>query len=215
MFIKKLLAILALFCVSITSSCGRPGNTETTAPRQVALPNIKDRPSPIISFYQTRGNATPTGEYEILPVIIALWEDGRVMWSHDRERGGFPYTEAQLSQDEVNSLLKRIDIRGFLNSGTSTKSMLVVSGASKSIVVRHGSDTLYLAAGHEFGAEAPTPPFVDYWDKLKEEFFAVIPDTGRPMPEARFKLEKYDTLTGDKIEFPNLKSHATTSTVTQ
>src|SRR5262249_15874534 len=45
-------------------------------------------------------------------VILAIWPDGRVVWSEDRLRGGPPYFEGRVQPKRVNALLSQFEADG-------------------------------------------------------------------------------------------------------
>ena len=55
------------------------------------------------------------GARETKKLILALWEDGRIVWSRDKLNGGPPYYTALLPPDTLDSLLSKWEIAGIFS----------------------------------------------------------------------------------------------------
>jgi hypothetical protein len=40
---------------------------------------------------------------------VAIWQDGRIIWSHDQSKGGPPFFSARIEAQQVNALLERFE----------------------------------------------------------------------------------------------------------
>ncbi len=79
-------------------ACGAP-------PADQELRAITDAKT-ILAIYYQDWRLTSSGE---LNIIVAAWDDGRILWSDDRLRGGPPYRGAQIGASRLTELLSRFD----------------------------------------------------------------------------------------------------------
>lgn len=108
--------------------------------------SISDAKSTIAIYRQDWGLASSGGP----KLIFCVWDDGTVIWSHDREVGGTPYYESKIKPELVGSKLDKLVSVGLLDSkDAKTGGMVVVDGQFTTIFVRHKGKQLELSTSHE------------------------------------------------------------------
>jgi hypothetical protein len=113
----------------------------------IPIPMEKGRTAlPLLAIFTMPGESAgaPCG------IITLIWPNGRILWSRDGLRGGPPYYEDTLQQQEEEGLVATLRELGVFEdpsltgvSGELEQSFVVISGI-------HGGKGFCMASGHEF-----------------------------------------------------------------
>jgi hypothetical protein len=82
-------------------------------------------------------------------LILAVWGDGRVLWSEDRLRGGAPYRVGQIAPRRLTSLLSRLERDGFFADPKLSRSHFGPDAQFTTILVKSGKKQLKMQSWHE------------------------------------------------------------------
>ncbi len=169
---------------------------------------------PILCIYVTPGRAQLERDFKETGIaspriIIAVWEDGTMIWSENKVGGGPPYLTATVDSRQLEDFLTSIgEIADSLPSGIRTDYRGPDSAAT-TIVANGGECQVYWHSWHEVweatgrsvsvnGYIRPLPPgqsaeevrtsesspeylqFVNVWEEVKTAALSLIP---RPPPE--------------------------------
>jgi hypothetical protein len=86
-------------------------------------------------------------------LVLALWGDGRALWSEDRLRGGAPYRAGRINPKRLTALLSRLERDGFFADEELSRSHFGPDSQFTTILVRSGKKQLKMSSWHEL-AEA-------------------------------------------------------------
>jgi hypothetical protein len=182
-------------------------STETTpVKRGIFVPNLQGRPIPVISMYvEEYGPWILPQNFEWHPVLLSVWSNGDIIYSHDYLKGGRPYNSAKVSPQQVESFLTSLSSselwkkfpKGYSIYGPDSSFITLV-------VIHHGKalelsswDELFEASGKSVGtargirflegktaqevlAEQPQEyrDFRQLWDMIRSGAKALIPKEG-------------------------------------
>lgn len=179
------------------------------AKRRIRVRNLEGRPAPIIFMYVdqslSRPLINPPQKFDPRPVILSVWSDGDMIYSHDYLGGGPPYYSAKISQQQVESYLTGLSSselwkkfpNGYFMSGPDASFMTLVVIDHDRVMKMSSWDELYEAGGKCIGtahglhylegktaqevlAEQPQE-YLDYrqlWDKIRSGAKTLIPKEG-------------------------------------
>ena len=151
-------------------------------------------------------------------VIVALWADGRIVWSDNSIEGGPPYREATLEPARVEELLKNLEERDvFADPGLSSRLYFGPDSTWSAIVVLHDGKYLNMQSWHELFEQRPNlvgtaqgitslgqrsreevladqpeeyREFRRVWSVVKEALLALIPGEGGKPSDVSFTAER-------------------------
>ncbi|UCF34028.1 MAG: hypothetical protein JSV78_01720, partial [Phycisphaerales bacterium] len=142
-------------------------------------------------------------------LVLAVWEDGAVIWSDDRYNGGAPYFRAMLGRDEAEALRREIAEFGIVAKTLETKSFTVPSGAFMEIRMLVDGNQVRLTSCHEL-YESPDivaidsglvlvegrevheieaersddfKRFIELWTTIRQRLELVVPETGERLAD--------------------------------
>lgn len=219
MRLRRGIGVLLLLGCSGSVSCDwrRPGPVRDR-PFVLSLPFTQDRQdAPIaavfIQHFEKGGPADPQ-------VVVALWQDGTVVWSRDRLRGGRPYGSATVARDRIARIVADAAERGRLTEGNVFWQYVATSSPVKTVFVRYHGRFLYMSSCHEW-AEADSgivatarglepldgrerrevlasqpPEFRErrvMWERVKATVEEAMPEAGDYSARLEFRLGRWET----------------------
>ncbi len=98
--------------------------------------------SPAILIYTTVGYPPPPppGETNIPGpnLVVALWADGRIIWSEKRVAGGPPYVQGQFDRKKLDALLGSLNDQGFWTNAALQRPWFGPDSKTTRIVINDG-----------------------------------------------------------------------------
>lgn len=91
-------------------------------------------------------------------LVMAVWGDGRAIWSDDPVRGGPPYREGRVDPKRVAALLDQLTEDGLFDEKSLAVGHTSTHFSYHALTVRAGARTLDMATSHELGREKPREP---------------------------------------------------------
>ena len=186
----KPLTLLPVLCAALMAPNARAEETNAPALIVYTVPSMRIR-------------AGQSG----LPVIAALWSDGRIVWSQSRTNGGPPYQQGRFAPEKLTSLLDKLERKNVFKNAAQFRPNFGVDAGYMTIVIAEGRRRLRLDSWHEFferntnlvataggittlqGArredmlrEQPEPyrRLRNTWSEIRQAVEALIPKTGEP-----------------------------------
>ena len=104
----------------------------------------------ILAVYYQDWRLSSSGE---LNLIVAAWDDGRILWSDDRLKGGPPYRGAQIGASRVNELLSRLDEDGLFDIDFLSHPHFGPDTEFKTIFLNASGKQLKMESSHELVEE--------------------------------------------------------------
>jgi hypothetical protein len=118
----------------------------TVSPSPTSQPSTLP-PGPVAAVWFDVGYPPPGFTGEMQRLIVAVWGDGRVVWSDDRGRGGKPYHEGKVDPPKVEKLLADLEAAGLF---TEPREVNFGPDASYTVVAADsGSKRKWLGSWHE------------------------------------------------------------------
>jgi hypothetical protein len=120
-----------------------------------ALPNATavagDTNAPVVLICTTHGHPKPgdTKTDLSLRVVAALWNDGKIVWSESRLRGGPPYRQGQFTREKMDALLGSLEAQGAFTNATLRRPWFGPDSQTTRIVIDDGRRRLKLESWHE------------------------------------------------------------------
>lgn len=123
-------------------------------------------------------------------LILALWEDGRALWSLDQLAGGPPYLSGRVSPDGVTALLAQLAHDGLLDN--QEHSYVVFESRFTTMLVRARERYVLMRSSHELeegtvGGLPPsdaTPEYIRFrrtWNEIRRRAYTLVPTKGTPV----------------------------------
>jgi hypothetical protein len=107
-----------------------------------------------ILIYTTVGYPPPPppGATNILGpnLVVALWGDGKIIWSNKRVAGGPPYFQGQFDAKKLNALLGSLESQGVLTNAARKRAWYGPDSKTTRININDGPYRLALESWHEF-----------------------------------------------------------------
>jgi hypothetical protein len=102
---------------------------------------------PVIAIYTEsfRRSSTHTG----LQVIVALWADGRIVWSVSATNGSSPYREGKFSPEKLTNLLDRWAQKDAFTDKALARAWYGPEAAYTTIAIDDGQRRLKMRSWHE------------------------------------------------------------------
>lgn len=117
--------------------CSTAPGTETRKP---------ESGDPVLAIYPEDHGM---GERDPESLVVAIWTDGRVVWSKDRLNGGAPYLAGRIDAEDVRSLLSRFEQDGLFADETLGNARFGPDSAYTTLLVRSGKKQLQMKSWHE------------------------------------------------------------------
>jgi hypothetical protein len=186
----KPLTLLTVLCAALMAPNAPAAETNAPALIIYTVPSMKIR-------LGTNG----------LPVVAALWPDGRIVWSQSRTNGGPPYRQGRVVPEKLASLLDTLEREGAFKDPARFRSSVGPDAAYTVIAINDGQRRLRLTSWHELyeqntnlvvtaagigslhGAKREDlmrdqPEwylrFRSTWSEIRQAVEALIPKTGEP-----------------------------------
>ena len=133
---RAMLAFVAIgFCLSAHSA---------NAPKPAALP-ITESDSVLMVYREDHGLGSSGGPF----LIIAIWPDGRMIWSEDRLKGGVPFRTGNIDAKRVTAVLNRFVKDGLFENKKLADGYFGPDSQFTSILVKSGKKELEMSSWHE------------------------------------------------------------------
>jgi hypothetical protein len=201
----------------------RPGRTpagpqaaKTTS--VVHMPAVVDEDVPplIAIYYSNWGLGTRTRTPR-LRVILAVWRDGRVVWSHDSLRGGRPYWAGAIVPQRLERLLDDLKMHGIFSDSSWDVCNVPPDYEFVTIAIADGTRHLQTISCHELLEDSPTVVATSYeivflagrdraevltaeperyhrflraWGELRDRLSSLLPYEGADAGALRFGLRR-------------------------
>lgn len=125
---------LSLVCVLITGFLQAAGRAEETNP-------------PTLAIYTTEtGRSRPHFGPKI---VVALWNNGTVVWSASSFEGGPPYQQGRFPREKLDSLLQGLESKGAFTNTALNRGWLGPDASFTTIAISDGQRRLQLRSWHE------------------------------------------------------------------
>ena len=82
-------------------------------------------------------------------LIVAVWDDGNIVWSKNRIVGGAPYLLGKIESTSCSKLLKRLDHDGYFSNETFTHAQFGPDSKFTSILIKNKKQKLEMKSWHE------------------------------------------------------------------
>src|SRR5690606_2400557 len=86
-------------------------------------------------------------ETEFYQVHVALWQDGRVMWSANPPGYGYPYYEGRIDTEQVNGFLRQADA---VSSSTRSYESYIILDAKYVVMDINTGTSFTLSSSHPY-----------------------------------------------------------------
>jgi hypothetical protein len=145
-------------------------------------------------------------------VIVAVWEDGRIIWSGDQWKGGAPYRVGCVAPERVQKLLIDLDNRDLFKDPIRYTRRFPIDCPYTSITIAAGSKRLGMSSNHEnieravrnrpnhsMGfADQPEDyrRFRQVWDDLRATLDSLIPEGSREAGGIKFEIRQLPPTSG-------------------
>jgi hypothetical protein len=107
----------------------------------------------VFAVYTEDWGLRSSGEPQL---VLAIWGDGRALWSEDRLRGGAPYRAGQIDPKRLTALLSRLERDGFFANERLSRGHFGPDSQFTTILVRSGKKQLKMASWHELSEAGGT-----------------------------------------------------------
>ncbi|MEA3207429.1 MAG: hypothetical protein QOE70_486 [Chthoniobacter sp.] len=161
-------------------------------------------------FVESHGLVAP-GRDRGPTLMVAIWPDGRIVWSRDQLNGGAPFLTARVELRQVAALIERAEGDRVFEAGSFRHSWFGPDSAFTTIWVRSGNRHTRLQSWHEGFEQRPTlvalssgvtslagrtreealrsdtkeyQHFRRLWGDLRASIAALVPKQGTPYIEA-------------------------------
>jgi hypothetical protein len=158
---------------------------------------------PVLAIYHTHSRPHTTNA----SVVVALWDDGRIVWSTATSGGGPPYRVARFDQAKLHALLDRLEHERQFSDTTTRRSWFGPDASYTTIAVDDGRRRLRLQSWHEFAEQktnliataggleplagrdreqlllsqpADYRRFLQIWKDIRQAVTVLIPRSGEP-----------------------------------
>ena len=82
-------------------------------------------------------------------LIVAAWNDGYIVWSEDRLRGGAPYCAGQIDPKRLGSLLSSLEREGLFSEKSLDRGYYPPESEFTTILIRVGERRIEMCSWHE------------------------------------------------------------------
>ena len=104
---------------------------------------------PAILIYTTVGYPPP-GVTNLGPhLVVALWGDGKIIWSDARVAGGPPYFQGQCDRKKLDALLGALESQGTLTNATLQRAWIGPDSSTTRMIINDGHHRLTMESWHE------------------------------------------------------------------
>jgi hypothetical protein len=86
---------------------------------------------------------------EPMKLILAIWGDGRIVWSEDSLQGGAPYRSARINPKRVATLLAGLEKGGYFDNPALNRSYFGPDSQFTTIYLKSGKKKLKMQSWHE------------------------------------------------------------------
>jgi hypothetical protein len=150
-----------------------------------AIPLHGDRPGPdrpisqaaaVFAVYAEDWTLTSNGDSRL---VLALWDDDRIVWSEDQARGGAPYRSAQLQPGTLREFLTRLKNEGRFGDRRLLRPWVTWDSRFTTILARANGHELRMRWGSDVeSAEPAYQHFRAVWDQIRRRAERLIPAGG-------------------------------------
>lgn len=217
---------LCLSCV-ILGCTAESDKSPRQSPEQLiqftfAMPVLADgNGAPAFAIFHREGGLKASGDGLSAPdpgVVVAVWTDGRMVWSAKLQDGGPPYEQGSIGPEKARSMLDEIRSAFLMTTGRDSVDFSSFGPDSDYTVIAlmDGPSRLRLRSWHEQFEANPNLVVTDWgvrelgdrsreevlameaedyrqfrelWSFVRSRACAVIPHTGTAMPDVQFTIE--------------------------
>jgi hypothetical protein len=124
-------------------------------------------------------------------LIVALWEDGRIIWSTNESHGGGPYREGVVQPGTLDQFLARMEREGVFQDAKLSRAWFAADSEFTTIFLKRGRKRLQMRSEHEVAKTCcdciPSTDAADYrsfrrvWDEIRSSSGKFLPDESMPV----------------------------------
>jgi hypothetical protein len=103
----------------------------------------------VIALIHFASNGSPVRE-KPTGLVLAVWPDGKAVWSEDSIRGGPPFREGRVDPKRVKALLSKFDRDGYFDEKTLANRGIPLHSAHHALLIADGKRKLVIVTHHEF-----------------------------------------------------------------
>jgi hypothetical protein len=173
---------------------------------------IGESETPVVGLYVNTGwmwerSIDSSGSSIWLPVgrervIIAVWADGRVVWSKDQLWGGEPYFVGKIPRERIDSFLEQLRrLHVFKDPLRSSDYIYTPDFRFTTIAIFTGSEMAEMCSEHEFWELSRRKQmlaeesrdfrrFCKVWAEIREAAKDLIPSEGQPAGDLQFEIRR-------------------------
>lgn len=150
-----------------------------------ALPLYGDRPGldrpisqadAVLAVYAEDWTLTSNGDSRL---VLALWDDDRIVWSEDQTRGGAPYRSAQLEPGTLRDFLARLEKEGRFGDQRLLRPWTAWDSRFTTMLVRSRGRELRMRWDSNVKSADPAyRHFRAVWDQIRRRAERLIPAGG-------------------------------------
>jgi hypothetical protein len=201
----------SLACLLVLSPCCGNGAEPAEKP-------ISQAGAALAIYVKNDGLASDPGPEPFTKVILAIWGDGKIVWSHDRLRGGAPYHTAEIDPPKIQSLLANLKRDGLFTENSFQRAYFGPDSRYTTILVRFGKDKLEMSSWHELAESSGNSVSADgsitgldgrqlyqvlkdgkpeyllfrmTWNEIRARAAELVPSEGKPA-NGKFKMDLGD-----------------------
>ena len=212
------LAVIALLLTGTTCREEQRRSMSSLTPSSVEMPALPDETDvPVAAVYvQQAGLSLPDASTVEGPrVIVAIWKDGRAVWSQDRLMGGPPYQTANVDPEQLTTFVNELESAGVFRDPSLNDPRFGPDSDYTVVAVADAYRALHMRSWHELFESNPklvvtsrgvmplngrdrqavlrSEPesyrrFRRVWKNIRAKLAAILPKEGRPAEKLRFEL---------------------------
>ncbi len=151
------LCCLLFVCLLLGCRCDKNGGKDSDTKAEIMIPVPIGEPPPTVAvcMLPSAMMRPPDGrrlELDDLDprIIVAIWKDGRVIWSEDALRGGPPYFEGSIDPKVLAEFLAEVNNKGWFNDPVSKQHHWGPDSSWTAIIILgDGGKLLNMGSWHE------------------------------------------------------------------
>jgi hypothetical protein len=104
--------------------------------------------APTLIIYRFVGARAVSGQISF-PVIVAVWRDGRIVWSESRIKGGPPYQQGRFPREKLDALLGTLERQQVFRDAAQLRGSFGPDAGYTTIAIDDGRRRLKMESWHE------------------------------------------------------------------
>jgi len=117
---------------------------------------------PAVAIYRQPGHSDHRRGIHRPQVILAIWSDGTVIWSHDWLKGGPPYYVGQIQEGRLKEAISLLQQRGIFTVDYPCETHITIDASYIIIAILAEGHRLEFASSHELFEDDPRLVCTDY-----------------------------------------------------